>query len=172
MQENTIFDKEFLESEYYKKYENTDYDGKGTRKSSYANYEDAYNKIVTVMRDFFVLYYEKAKECDERHAKELLKRIYRDPDQNFKRTFNGVECSGDALVSLSRLIGFSEKFNSKIVDAYQEYRKSVIVYFPKEQGGINQARCSMFGDRIDCTLLDIKNYCESVRKKEKIKFYS
>lgn len=167
-------EKEFLESEYYKKYENTAFDGTGKNKVSYANYETAYSKIVEVMRDFFTLYYEKANNCNEKIGKELLKKIYRDPDQDFGKIINGVECSGDALISLSRLIGFSKVFNSEIVDKYKEYRRSVIFYFPKHAGGINQTRnfiyqkgevkCT-FGDRIDCTLLDIKNYCESIRVK-------
>lgn len=47
------------------------------------------------------------------------------------------------------------------IDTYSTYRKEPILFFPREKGGINTARYIKFGDRIDYTLFDLKQYFEN-----------
>ena len=45
-----------------------------------------------------------------------------------------------------------------MIKEYETYRKHPIFYFPRERNGVNMTRATVFGDRIDCTLLDLKYY--------------
>ncbi|WP_286028595.1 hypothetical protein [Ligilactobacillus agilis] len=45
-----------------------------------------------------------------------------------------------------------------MIKEYETYRKHPIFYFPCERNGVNMTRATVFGDRIDCTLLDLKYY--------------
>ena len=49
-----------------------------------------------------------------------------------------------------------EPDKSNIISTYEKYRKCPIFYFPSEVGGINTSRNSVYGDRIDYTLYDLK----------------
>lgn len=172
--------KEFEKSDYYQKYENTTYVDSLLRnffndtqtkikKDRFKGFEDAYRKNVEVMSDFFKLYYDKSKYCTEENGKHMLEIIYIDTDKKSVKKINDIECYGDAIVSLKRLFEQSP-FDSQLVEVYKVVRKKEIFNFPSEIGGINGTRNSVFGDRIDCTLFDMKCYCET-KKGRMIKAY-
>ena len=48
-----------------------------------------------------------------------------------------------------------------------KYRKLPIIFFPTETRGINYSRNNAFGDRIDHTLFDLKNYFSEDEEKRK-----
>lgn len=117
------------------------------------------------------------KECSSEVVawKKFYKEFYRDPDGYRIKEKNGVTCTADALLSAWRIYNH-EGFNEQFIEAYEQYRKEPIFFFPREQGGINQSRAAFFGDRIDHFLFDLKRYCsgeesklESVYQKEKTK---
>ena len=93
-----------------------------------------------------------------------FRAIYVDPD-SFWIDKNGyikkgdIICTADALLSAWRIYNH-EGFNKNFIEAYEQYRKEPIFFFPREQGGINQSRAAFFGDRIDHFLFDLKQYCE------------
>lgn len=109
-----------------------------------------------------------------------FRAIYVDPDsfwidKNGYKMKEDIICTADALISISR-IHYHEGFNSNFIETYEKYRKVPIFFFPREQGGINQRRFTIFGDRIDHFLFDLKQYClgkhsklENVYQKEKTK---
>lgn len=110
----------------------------------------------------------------------LFKSKYKDPD-GFKINELGyvcraaVDCTADALLSARRIYNH-EGFNEEFIKTYAKYRKDPVFFFPREYGGINQKRFTIFGDRIDHFLLDLKQYClgkysklERVYQKEKTK---
>lgn len=93
-----------------------------------------------------------------------FRAIYVDPDsfwidKNGYKKKENIICTADALISVSR-IHCHEGFNSNFIEAYKKYREVPIFFFPREQGGINQRRFTIFGDRIDHFLFDLKQYCE------------
>ena len=47
---------------------------------------------------------------------------------------------------------------NNIIPTFERYRKEPIFFFPRENGGINQTRARLLGDKIDLTLLDMKRY--------------
>lgn len=117
------------------------------------------------------------KECSSEVVawEKFYKEFYRDPDGYRIKEKNGVTCTADALLSAWRIYNH-EGFNEQFIEAYEQYRKEPIFFFPREQGGINQSRAAFFGDRIDHFLFDLKRYCsgeesklESVYQKEKTK---
>lgn len=109
-----------------------------------------------------------------------FRAIYVDPDsfcidENGYKKKGDIICTVDALLSAWRIYNH-EGFNKEFIEAYEQYRKEPIFFFPREQGGINQSRAAFFGDRIDHFLFDLKRYCsgeesklESVYQKEKTK---
>lgn len=111
---------------------------------------------------------------------ERFRAIYVDPDsfwidKNGYKKRGDIICTADALLSAWRIYNH-EGFNGRFIEAYEQYRKEPIFFFPREQGGINQSRAAFFGDRIDHFLFDLKRYCsgeesklESVYQKEKTK---
>lgn len=91
------------------------------------------------------------------------KESYIDPDGY---PFNGddkkdgiIKCSSDALLSIRRIKEY-EGFGDGFRETYKLTRKKPLIYFPKETGGINQARALMLEDRIDHTLYDLKRHCD------------
>ena len=113
---------------------------------------------------------QKAKKLlkeysDEETAwKKFYKEFYRDPDGYRIKEKNGVTCTADALLSAWRIYNH-EGFNEQFIEAYEQYRKEPIFFFPREQGGINQSRAAVFGDRIDHFLFDLKRYCSGEESK-------
>ncbi|MDD6489947.1 MAG: hypothetical protein PUG48_09065 [Clostridia bacterium] len=161
--------KEYKSSDFYKKYQNQYFSDsilkevfgvELTKHRFYTkNYDFVYNKNVEVMSDFINGYAEKAK-CVDDHIKWLmLYSIYLDPDNSSIVSHGGIECTADGLLSLTRMYN---KFGVSLalVEEYRKYRKTPIIHFPRESGGINMSRSSVFGDRIDHTLYDLKRLCD------------
>lgn len=122
-------------------------------------YKDIYEFNIELMKDVL------QQHSSGSEAWELFKTYYIDPDgypldTNGFKTRNGIECTVDAIISINRIYSH-EGFNQKFIDAYNIYRKNPIMFFPRERGGINTSRYSIFGDRIDHTLFDLKQYFEN-----------
>lgn len=104
-------------------------------------------------------------ECDtEKELWECFLEYYKDPDGycmedgKFKLQ-GGIECTVDGLLSIKRIYEH-EKTKDDFINAFKCYRKTPIIFFPKEANGINCLRAKKLEDRIDHTLLDLKKYCE------------
>ena len=126
-------------------------------------YKDIYEFNIELMKEAL------QKHSSKNEAWELFKTYYIDPDRypldtNGFKSRNGVECTADAIISINRIYRH-EGFNQKFIDAYTIYRKNPIMFFPRERGGINTSRYSIFGDRIDHTLFDLKQYFENKESK-------
>lgn len=169
MEEKMDILEEYLKSDFYKKYRNTYYSdsilkdvfGRAITKHrvSLKNYEDVYEKNIEVMQDF-IEYANKSQSVDEYSKWLMLRSFYIDPDRkSIIYDDQGVACSADGLISLRRIYNMCG-LNQNLVEEYKEYRKAPIFHFPKETNGINMSRASVFGDRIDHTLYDIKRKCE------------
>ena len=121
-------------------------------------YTRAYERAVRELQNW---YGEYADSMDEKALRDMLCESYKkkrlDPDGKFIRVMYGVDCTADALISIWRICQM-EMNRKDIVPVYEHYRKKPMFYFPCEQGGINQTRSTVFGDRIDCTLFDLKIY--------------
>lgn len=104
---------------------------------------------------------------DKEQIGMMIHQVYIDPDSKGikERESVGVLCSADGLLSISRIY---QKYgiDDRTADEYEHYRKVPIFFFPSEKNGINTSRASLFGDRIDHTLYDIKMYFEA-RNNEK-----
>ena len=116
-------------------------------------------------------YYNRLKKACERletfysgldeSARDQLYQFYSDkrldPDGRAIRTVFDVDCTADGLLTFYQICRHEEK-ESDIIRTYKEYSKEPIIFFPCEIGGINTSRAAAFGDRIDHTLFDLKNY--------------
>lgn len=123
--------------------------------------------MLEVMNDFISEYANTTKEIDEYTKWLMLYNIYLDPDDKSILKRNNIICTADGLLSIRRIYkkyGLSNDF----IEEYRKYRKTPIFHFPKEMNGINMSRASIFGDRIDHTLFDLKNYFENKEKGTKI----
>lgn len=122
------------------------------------SYIKAYERAVIKLQNW---YDEYKDDTEEKALRDLLWENYKrknlDPDGRFIKSMYGVDCTADALLSVWRICQM-EKSIDDIVPVYKRYRKMPVFYFPCEQGGINQTRSTVFGDRIDCTLYDLKKY--------------
>lgn len=130
---------------------------RGIRNINNMGYRDIYNLNVNVMNDFFKLYYDKAIHRDDYMAKKMIQSFYIDPDSASKMEMGNVLCTADGLISLNRLFAYNDLSNT-IVEEYKIYREVPVIHFPSERNGINMSRAAIFGDRIDHTLFDLKNY--------------
>ena len=132
-------------------------------------YGIVYNRNIALAKSILI-------ECiDEKIAWKKFYDVYEDPDGYRIKEKNGVTCTADALFSAWRIYNH-EGFNGSFIEAYEKYREEPIFFFPREQGGINQRRFTIFGDRIDHFLFDLKQYSlgeksklESVYQKEETK---
>lgn len=121
-------------------------------------YKDIFNFDIILMKTILKEY------GGNENAWKLFRHFYKDPDSyaitnKGCKSIQGIECTVDGLLSINR-IREHENFGNKFVDTFAIYRKIPIIFFPRERGGINQRRFSVFGDRIDHTLFDLKQYCE------------
>lgn len=111
------------------------------------------------MKDLLHLFMLDSGFNDEAWIWHMIYAFYLDPDGYWNESIADVPCSADGLLSIRRIYkkyGFSEK----MIDTYEHYRKRSIFFFPQEMNGINMSRASVFGDRIDHTLLDLKRQFE------------
>lgn len=158
----------FKQSYFYEKYKNSyvadkllrDYFNDSTigRVTSVRlkTYTDVVVWDITIMSDLLQLKKELPKITD----KELwlmANKVYIDPDGKAFRKRGEVVCTADALLSFSRIYS-KYGFTTRMIKEYETYRKHPIFYFPRERNGVNMTRATVFGDRIDCTLLDLKYY--------------
>lgn len=162
--------KQFKESGFYEKYKDSYFAdcilkrvfGEDINITGYPlqnkTYEDVYNKMVQVMGDFFELYYEQALR-DEYRAWLMIYSFYIDPDFSSIKKNQDIECTADGILSLKRIFSYTGA-TYKLVEEYQKYRRIPTIHFPREKNGINMSRVAVFGDRIDHTLLDIKNFLD------------
>ena len=121
-------------------------------------YKDIYDFDIVLMNEVIKKY------GSDNNAWELFKTFYKDPDgypinKNGYEIKNGIECTVDAIISINRIYEH-EGFNKKFIEEFTIYRETPIIFFPREKGGINTSRYSIFGDRIDHTLFDLKQYFE------------
>ena len=123
--------------------------------SYYDRYKSAYEYALGVLEQ---CYLERDKK---RFFRETITSTYKkkrlDPDNKAIRFVNNIKCTADGLLSINRICAM-EKDDASIVSTYAKYRKFPIFFFPCEIGGINTSRNSMFGDRIDHTLYDLKRF--------------
>jgi hypothetical protein len=111
------------------------------------------------MSDVLNLFSKPCNISDEKILWDMIYAFYLDPDGCDVRTIGGVFCSADGLFSIKRICrkyGVSEG----AIKEYARYRQIPIFFFPQENNGINMTRASVFGDKIDHTLFDIKRRFE------------
>jgi hypothetical protein len=175
MKELNVILSSYQESEFFEKYQNTYFSDKilnevfkcgvKTQQLRLSSYDDIYQKNIVVMNDFIELYINKIDIKDNESIYwQMVQAFYIDPDSKEIRRFNetgeeDVVCTADGLFSLLRIYR-KYGLTKRMVSEYEQYRKKPIFFFPQEQYGINQSRCSVFGDRIDHTLFDLKNHFE------------
>lgn len=127
-------------------------------------YEEIHQTDTEFMRDLIC---EFANKVDEDIVYKMILACYIDPDCKAKKPIKNIQCNADGLFSVKRIFnryGISEE----AVTEYEHYRKKPIFFFPIEKNGINMTRYSVFGDRIDYTLYDLK-MCFENREKGDIK---
>lgn len=160
----------YKESPFYEKYKNSYVSDKilkevfGVeqrihRMYGLKTYSQVYQYNVDVMNDLIKL----LSICTGINNKELLwsmiYAVYLDPDGYAIKSIGGIPCSADGLLSIKRIYrkyGISEE----TIQEYEHYRRTPIFYFPQEKNGINMSRASVFGDKIDYTLFDLKRRIE------------
>lgn len=118
-------------------------------------YSQVHQFNVDVMKDLLCLFAINSRVDDPELLWNMIHAFYVDPDGYAIKLIGDVQCSADGLLSIKRIYrkyGMSEK----AIQEYEYYRKVPIFYFPQERNGINMLRASVFGDRIDYTLFDLK----------------
>lgn len=125
------------------------------KKEIYEKYDEAFRRAVEFLKKF----YEEHK--DDSEIRIIMPEAYvaehMDPDDKAVRIAFGIKCKADGLHSVRRICALEENAED-IVAVYIEYRKTPIIFFPSEAGGINTSRSRILGDRIDHTLYDLKMY--------------
>lgn len=170
---------EYKSSTFYQKYKDTYFSDKILREVlkcevllhplyglKEMSYEDVHKLSTDVMRDLVNEFAAKVNFKDEEMFWKILYAIYFDPDPNGVREFGGVTCTADGLLSIRRIY-HKYGISNSMVDEYEMYRKVPVFFFPQENNGINQKRASAFGDKMDHTLFDLKNYFDAKTDEER-----
>lgn len=158
--------KQYLESTFYEKYKETYVSDKILREFfeeelklhrlyGIKEYKQAHQFNVNVMTDLLNLFSRTTKVDDEKVVYNMVNAFYLDPDGFEIRKIGGIDCSADGLLSIKRIYrkyGMSEE----TIYEYEKYRRIPIFFFLQEMNGINMSRASVFGDKIDYTLFDLK----------------
>jgi hypothetical protein len=97
-------------------------------------------------------------------AWKMLYSFYLDPDSASTKNYGNILCTSDGLLSIKRIYRH-KGLTTQLISEYETYRRVPIIYFPQEKNGINMTRASVFGDRIDYTLFDLKKYFGSIESK-------
>lgn len=178
----TSYEKEeFIKSDFYRKYKDTYWSdsilqevfGVELEKHKIKGYDSmAYEEIYKLNLDVFTDYFadpyiRKLFEINAELIWKIQKAFYLDPDCGSVKVINGISCTADGLISRKRISKHIKSID-EFIPEYEMTRKYPFVYFPDEWDGINGLRAITFGDRIDHTLLDLKNYLDPV-KREKCK---
>lgn len=137
------------------------------------SYEEIHHMSTEVMKDLLIDFADATQFKDEALFWKMLYAIYIDPDSNGMKVYDGITCTADGLFSIRRIY---RKHGMKIttIHEYAQYRRVPIFFFTMEKNGINTTRASVFGDRIDYTLYDMKKYfaAKDEEEKEKCKLIS
>ena len=170
MSDNEILYQDFVNSKFYKKYGKCyevdsilkDIFGCQIRKKGIPGigkmtYQEIYKRNLVVISDFIDLYLVGNRKITKKLAWRMLHSIYVDPDTAAVQMLHDVRCIADGIISIKRIFSY-EGINIHLIEDYEKYRKNPIIFFPAEKNGINMLRASVFGDRIDYTLYDIKEY--------------
>lgn len=128
------------------------------------SYEEVQQWNVKNLKEIFAL--KSLSGVTDEDLWSMAYTVYIDPDTYSVKKHKDIECTADGLISIKRLYK-KYGFEKSMIDEYEKYRKYPIFHFPKEKNGINMSRASVFGDRIDSTLLDLKVYYENGKKVEK-----
>lgn len=160
----------YEQSDFFEKYKGTyfsdcivkDILGEKIRKRPLRNfsklsYEEIYALNLKVMTDLLEFSNIEKFSLNKEDTWMLLKSIYLDPDGASVKHYYGVECTADGLLSIRRIFSYYG-LSSEMIEEYEKYRKIPVIHFPEEKNGINMSRATAFGDRLDVTLFDIKNY--------------
>ena len=118
-------------------------------------YSQVHQYNVDVMNDFVKLFSAHTEINDKELLWRMIYAVCIDPDEYAIKSIGGELCSADGLLSIKRIYrkyGISEE----TILEYAHYRRTPIFFFPREKYGINMSRASVFGDRIDHTLFDLK----------------
>ncbi|MBU3130273.1 hypothetical protein [Clostridium tagluense] len=171
----------YLSSDFYKKYKNTYHSDKilkevfncelkfvhRIRSFGKKKYSDIYGMNIHIITDFIDLYYQEMLHKDYDIAWKMIYSFYLDPDSVATKSYGDILCSADGLLSIKRI--YSHKgLTTQFISEYETYRRVPIIYFPQETNGINMTRASVFGDRIDYTLFDLKKYFEAKKSKTNV----
>lgn len=132
------------------------------------SYEEIHHMSTEVMRDLLIDFASVTQFQDEAFFWKMVYAIYIDPDSNGIKEYGGITCTADGLFSIRRIY---TKYGMKIqtIQEYNQYRRVPIFFFPTERNGINTTRAVVFGDRMDHTLYDLKQYFEAKDEEEKEK---
>lgn len=168
-----------MKTEFYEKYKDTyfsdcilksvfeqDITKHSLRNITKMSYKEIVDMNVCLMKDFLNLFVKEMKEYDKNQIFRMVNSFYIDPDSADTKFVDDVICTVDAVISLNRLFKHESSLQN-VISGYEKYRKTPIFYFPKQSLGINTSRLKVFGDRIDCTLFDIKRYFDAKTEEEK-----
>ena len=127
-------------------------------------YEEIYKVDIELMEMITEIYGSFEKAWD------LFYEFYTDPDgypleKGGYKMVGDVKCTVDGLLSVKRMRQHEGGFSKQFIQTFERYRRTPIIFFPAEMNGINMSRASVFGDKIDPTLYDIKRKCEQVKEK-------
>lgn len=125
------------------------------RKYGLKTYTQVHQLNVEVMKDILNLLSIPSKVTDDEVLWNIVYASYIDPDAYAIKKIGGVSCSADGLLSIRRIFG-KYGMSEDTINDYERYRQIPIFLFPREKMGINMSRYSVFGDRIDHTLFDLK----------------
>ena len=121
------------------------------------SYSDIHRCNTEILKDLNDLFIKPKNITDNNFIWKLIHSVYIDPDPYSTKDHNGIICTADGLISIKRIFTLYGLSNESISE-YDRYRNTPIFYFPKERNGVNMTRATTFGDKIDYTLFDIKNY--------------
>jgi len=140
----------------------------------YLNYDEKrdnnpyFNALVRALNEMISFFHKNIDNYTTENLKAYYRERHLDPDNYAIRFSSDIKCMCDGLISLNRICLFEKDFND-IIKTYALYRRYPIFFFPSENGGINTSRSSIFGDRIDHTLYDLKIYYSDGPTKCKLK---
>lgn len=130
------------------------------------SYEEVHKLCTDVLRDLFEGFAKEVNFQDKEMFWNMIYAFYIDPDSNGIRELDGIKCTADGLFSIRRIYRVNG-IDIKTVDEYEVYRKVPVFFFPQEKNGINMTRASVFGDKIDHTLYDLKMYFEAKSEEDR-----
>lgn len=132
------------------------------------SYEEVHKLCSSILRDLFEGFALESNFQDKELFWNMIYAFYIDPDANGVRELKGIQCTADGLFSIRRIYR-KYGIDIKTVEEYETYRKIPVFFFPQEKNGINMTRASVFGDKIDYTLYDLKMYLEAKTDEERNK---